>query len=117
MRHAFTIPAEPVENEQHIPILVEKHVRQTFQTTDTDFTWWLQALRESYIPRKKHNKTKQQQEFYWHALVRHHFHLSSGFETRSNTNQAVQTQRMGRGLKLDLGSRGTVLSMSRKLSR
>ena len=40
VRHAFTIPAEHVENEQHIPILEGKHVRHKFQTTSTDFTWW-----------------------------------------------------------------------------
>ena len=46
--------------------------------------------------------------------VSHDFHLSSEFATRSNTNWAVQQQRIDRGLELDSGSRGTVLSMSRK---
>lgn len=40
VRHAFTIPStEPVEKEQHMPILVGKKVRHKFQT-DTDFAWW-----------------------------------------------------------------------------
>ena len=35
-----------------------------------------------------------------------------GFPTRSDTNQAVQSQKMARDLKIsDLGSRGTVLSV------
>ena len=41
--------------------------------------------------------------------------LSSGFLTSSDTNQAVQTQKMARGLKFgNLGSREIVLSMLRK---
>ena len=42
-------------------------------------------------------------------------YLSSGFLTSSDTNRAVQTQKMAGGLKFgDLGSREIVLSMLRK---
>ena len=40
VKHAFTIQsADPVDKEQHTPILVGKHVRHKFQA-ETGFRWW-----------------------------------------------------------------------------
>ena len=43
----------------------------------------------------------------------HHENLSSVFQTRSDTNQAVQPQKMARGLEFDLGSKGLLLYVSK----